>query len=192
LAVCSYGSYYRVGHDDSPSFEDVLDSALALHAPIVRVWAGRRGAVEADESYRKRVIEDSLRIARLAEQAGLGVAYEYHGNTLTDTNASALRLLQEADHPAISTYWQARDEGDEEAQLEGLRAILPRLSHVHVNTGRRPLAEGANFWQRCLDVVRGTGRDHWALIEFVQGDAPEAFLRDAITLKGWLGTGESH
>jgi sugar phosphate isomerase/epimerase len=192
LAVSSYGSYYRVGQDDSPAFEDVVETALALHAPIVRVWAGRRGSGEADESYWQGVVEDSLRIARLAQEASIaqeasmGVAYEYHGNTLTDTNASALRLLREVDHPAISTYWQSREEGDEESRLEGLRAILPRLSQVHVNTGRRPLAEGQALWLRCLDLVRSTGRDHWALIEFVQDDAPEAFLRDAVTLATFL------
>jgi sugar phosphate isomerase/epimerase len=192
LAVCSYGSYYRVGHDDSPPFEDVVDTALALHAPLVRVWAGRRGSAEADAAYWQRVVQDSLRIADLAEQAGLaqpaglGVAYEYHGNTLTDTNASALRLLREGDHAALSTYWQCRGEGDEEEHLAGLRAVLPRLSYVHVNTGRRPLAEGQDLWLRRLDIVRSTGRDHWALIEFVQDDAPEALLCDAATLRAWL------
>jgi sugar phosphate isomerase/epimerase len=186
LVVCSYGSYYRVGHEDSPPFQNVLQSALALHAPIVRVWAGRRGSGDADEAHWRRVVEDSLHIADLAQQAGLGVAYEYHDNTLTDTNASALRLLQETNHPALSTYWQFRGEEGEEERLEGLRAILPRLSHVHVNTGRRPLAEGQDLWLQRLDLVRSTGRDHYALIEFVQDDASEAFLRDAITLNGWL------
>jgi len=188
LAVCSYGSYYRAGQEGEPAFESVIESALALHASIVRVWAGRCGSTEADERTWRRVVRDSLRIADLARQAGLGVAYEYHGNTLTDSDASALRLLREVDHPAVSTYWQARDEGDEETLVEGLRAVLPRLSQVHVNTGRRPLAEGQDLWLRCLDVVRGSGRDHWALIEFVQDDAPEALLRDAATLKGWLAS----
>jgi 3-dehydroshikimate dehydratase len=190
LAVTSYGSYYRPGQENPPpaeaSFEAALKSAITLHAPIVRVWAGRRGSADADEAYWRRVVEESLRIADLAWQAGLTIAYEYHGNTLTDTDAAALCLLKEVNHPAISTYWQPRDEGDEEVGLEGLRAILPRLSHVHVHQGRRPLAEGAGVWLRRLDLVRSTGRDHCALIEFVQDDAPEAFLRDAATLKGWI------
>jgi 3-dehydroshikimate dehydratase len=195
LAIPSYGSYYRTGQENLPpakvSFEAVLESALALHAPIVRVWAGRRASADADETYWRRVIEDSLRIAGLAQQAGLSIAYEFHDNTLTDTNASALRLLEAVDHPAISTYWQSRGKENEETRLEGLRAILPRLSHVHVQQadggGRRtPLAEGAELWVRRLDLVRSTGRSHYALIEFVQDDAPEAFLRDAETLKEWL------
>ena len=194
LTIPSYGSYYRPGQENPPpaeaSFEAALESAIALHAPIVRVWAGRRGSADADAAYWQRVVDDSLRIAGLAQQAGLAIAYEFHGNTLTDTNASALRLLQAADHPALSTYWQSRGEEDEGTRLEGLRAVLPRLSHVHVQQGsggqRTPLAEGADLWARRLDLVRSTGRDHYALIEFVQDDAPEAFLRDAETLKGWI------
>ena len=35
-------------------------------------------------------------------------------------------------------------------------------------------------------MVRTTGRDHWALIEFVRDGDSEAFLRDAETPKSWV------
>jgi hypothetical protein len=198
LTVCSYGSYYRVGTDEPPPFETVLASALALHAPIVRVWAGRRGSADADAAYWEKVVVDSRRVLELAQQVGLGVAYEFHENTLTDTNASALRLLREvspagpASDPALglSSYWQPSLHMDEPTRVEGLRALLPWLSYLHVphrrGGVRMPLDEGADLWPARLDVVRNTGRDHCALIEFVQDDAPEVFLQDAATLCGWL------
>ena len=37
LNVSSYGSYYRLG--DGEDFEDVFETALAMEAPAVRVWA---------------------------------------------------------------------------------------------------------------------------------------------------------
>jgi hypothetical protein len=49
-----------------------------------------------------------------------------------------------------------------------------------------PLADGAGVWPARLEIVRSTGRDHYALIEFVQDDAPEVFLQDAETLRRWL------
>lgn len=195
LSVCSYGSYYRVGTGEPPAFEAVIESALALHAPLVRVWAGRRGSAEAGAAYWEAVVEDSRRILALAQEAGLGLAYEFHGHTLTDTNASALRLLAEVaglpgpvSDPAsgLSSYWQALGGMDEATRLEGLRALLPWLSHVHVQQNRRPLAEGEALWLRRLEIVRGSGRDHYALIEFVQDDAPASFVRDAATLLEWL------
>jgi hypothetical protein len=41
-------------------------------------------------------------------------------------------------------------------------------------------------WRGYLEVVRGTGRDHCCLMEFVEGDSVEAFLRDAVVLKRML------
>jgi hypothetical protein len=195
LTVCSYGSYYRAGTNEPPAFEAVIESALALHAPLVRVWAGRRGSADADAAYWDAVVEDSKQVLDLAQQAGLGVAYEFHNNTLTDTNASALRLLQAVapsgplpePSAGLSSYWQSLDGMDEPTRLEGLRALLPWLSHVHVQPDGRPLAESAEVWKPRLEIVRGSGRDHYALIEYFRYDGPEAFLRDAAAYGEWLG-----
>ena len=45
LEVSSYGSYYRAGSlSDGQSFESILDAAVALGAPSIRVWAGNQGS----------------------------------------------------------------------------------------------------------------------------------------------------
>src|SRR5690242_18609852 len=43
LQVAAYGSYYRVGVSPAQglAFESVLETALALQAPTIRVWAGQ-------------------------------------------------------------------------------------------------------------------------------------------------------
>src|SRR5690554_2417803 len=64
LSVAAYGSYYRVGcegQDDVPNFEEVLETALELKAPLIRVWAGNKGSHEADGNIWDKVIEDSIR-----------------------------------------------------------------------------------------------------------------------------------
>jgi sugar phosphate isomerase/epimerase len=185
LCVVSYGSYYRVGHQEPAPFELVLETARALGAPTVRVWAGKRGSAEADPAYRTGVAADTRQITDLAQQAGVGIAYEYHGNSLTDTSDSAVQLLQKVNHPALSTYWQELDGSDESQQLDGLRAILPWLSNVHLQA-RTSLSAYAAVWPDRLSVVRSTGRDHWALIEFVRDNAPEALQGEAETLRSWL------
>ena len=82
LAVSAYGSYY--GETDRLVFERVLDSAVALGAPVIRIWAGRKGSAAA----------------------GRQIAFEFHGGSLADTPESCLRLLQAVNHPAVFTYWQ--------------------------------------------------------------------------------------
>lgn len=193
LTVAAYGSYYRVGHDDVP-FTAVLDSAVTLGAPTIRVWAGKIGSAQADAAYWARVIEDSRSIGDLAQQAGITVAYEYHGNTLTDSSASALRLLEAVDHPNVKIYWQPSEAASPDENLAGLNAILPWLVNVHVFSWRdvdgqherMPLAAQAGDWAQYLSPITATGRDHYAMLEFVKDDEPRNFLTDAETLKQWL------
>lgn len=191
LAIAAYGSYYRVGHGEPVSFEAVVESAVALGAPTIRVWAGKQGTASADNAYWARVVGDSRAIGDLAQQAGIVVAYEYHANTLTDTHASALRLLQTVAHPNVKTYWQPPGGAALDENLASLDAILPWLVNVHVfswrdTAGQRErmvLNAKADEWTQYLSKVATTGRDHFAMIEFVRDDDPANFLKDAETLK---------
>lgn len=197
LTVSAYGSYYRVGHGEHLPFESVLETAVELGAPVVRVWAGKQGSDTADAAYRARVVQDSQRIAGLAADAGLIVAYEFHANTLTDTNVSAKTVLEVVAHPNIASYWQPPRGAALEYNLTGLDAVMPWLLHVHVfnwhlTTGERlALADGGRVWARYLKKVASTERDHFAMIEFVKNDAVESFMEDAATLKQWLSLTET-
>jgi len=198
LDVASYGSYYRVGVDGMGPFEPIVDTAVELGAPVVRVWAGDRPSADADAAYRARVVHESRRVADLAGRAGVAVAYEFHPRTLTDANASARALLQGVAHDNVGSYWQPPPGASVPVNLAGLEAVLPWLRHLHVFTWhgvtgeRLPLADGEEGWMQYLRKAVSTRRDHSALIEFVRDDAPEAFLQDAVTLQRWLSVvGES-
>ena len=194
LEVAAYGSYYRLGKSahEGLEFTDVLNSAVALGASRIRVWAGAKPSAEADEAYRSEIASEAIRIAGQAAAAGVGIAYEYHANTLTDTNESAQELLDRTDHPNITTLWQPPGDQSAEYCLEGLKAVLPRISNVHVfdwwptNKDRNLLEAGTERWKPYLDTIRSTGRDHHLLIEFVKDDDPENFLADAATLRRWI------
>jgi len=194
LTVAAYGSYYKLHQSEAAGlpFAAVLETALALGAPTIRVWAGALSSATADAVHRAAVAADARRIADLAQAAGITISSEYHGGTLTDTNASAQTLLKEIQHPNFFTYWQPHNGVPVEPNLAGLRAILPRLTNVHcfhwllANNERRPLAEGADIWRQYFAIVKASGRDHSALLEFVDGDAPANFLRDAATLRQLL------
>lgn len=191
LAVASYGSYYRVGAaDEDPkrvSFEAALASAEALEAPSIRVWAGQRGSAETDEDGWARTIQDAVRIAELAQRAGVAVDFEFHRNTLTDTRDSAVRLLTSCGHPNLRCHWQPATELAPAERRLDLEAVLPWLANVHVfqwQPGiRLPLAEGADEWRDYIAAVRADGRPHYVMLEFVKDDDPQQFLEDARTLR---------
>lgn len=193
LAVTAYGSYFRLGSDrpDNPPFGKVLDTAVALGAPVIRIWAGTRGSKEADEAYWLRVAEEAREAAGLARQAGLRLAYEMHANSLTDSVAAVAALLEAARHPAIGCLWQPSVGGSLESDQECLAAVLARLEHVHVfhwwpDGRRRPLAEGRARWSRYLEALRAADKHPDLLLEFLPDDNPALLIREAETLREWL------
>ncbi len=194
LSVAAYGSYYRAAASEAAglAFGSVLDSAVELGAPLIRVWAGPAGSVSASPELRAQVVADLRRIAALAAAVRIGVSLEFHNGTLTDTAESTRRLLDEVGHPNLSTYWQPPLEQDTATALQDLRSLLPRLTHVHVyhwrpgSTDRLPLADGVARWGNFLELAATAPGDRYAMLEFVEGDAPVSFLRDAATLKSWL------
>lgn len=195
LKVAAYGSYYRAGWSEANGlpFKQVLDSAVELGAPTIRVWPGSKGSAEMDAHGRRAVVDDLRRIASLAAQVGVSVSTEFHGGTLTDTNESASRLLlAEAEHPNLFTCWQPHNGEETPECVAGLRALRAKVSNLHVfhwwptAVDRHFLAEGAARWAEFLGELQDVEGDRFALMEFVRDDDPEVFLRDAATLDGWL------
>lgn len=194
LSTAAYGSYYRTAEPDGPDINAVLDSAAALGAPTVRVWAGKRGSEDADEAYRRKVVEDARRICELAAGRGLRVAFEYHGGTLTDSIPSSVSLLEALrDVENLDTLWQPPNGQPEAVCEESLRAVLPRVSNAHVFhwgpggfKDRQPLSGGTERWTNYFRILEEHPKPRWALLEFVKDDDPERYLRDARVLDGIL------
>ena len=186
LECAAYGSYYRLGHeadDGVPAWAAVLDSARELDTPLIRVWAGRKGSAQAGAADVGRVADDARRAVATAADAGLTVAVEWHGGTLTDTPASAAALLDAV--PGLQTYWQPAQRRGVDERLAELATAAPRLAHVHAfhwtdGNDRRPLAEGAAEWRRYLAALPPGER--FVLLEFVKGDDEAQFRADAATL----------
>ena len=187
LSVAAYGSYYRLGVPDGPTFDAVLGSAVALGAPAIRVWAGNRGSAETDAAGRQAVVEDAMRCADLAAEQGIYLCYEFHQGTLADTTSSALELLAATVHPFVRSLWQPPHGESLEDCVASLRAIRPRLHHVHVfhwwpdPAHRHPLADGRERWAAYVAELRGCPVD--LLLEFVRNDDPDLLREDAEALR---------
>ena len=197
LEVASYGSYYFAFDqpgDPLADFAPVLDTAIALGASVIRIWAGSF-AIENTPDYFKTVVKQSRRLAAAAEERGIKVAYEFHPNTLSETLEGTLDLLRAVEHPNLYTYWQPPNNTSLDQRLGQIAALKNRLLYVHVFQWedapeppyvRQPLAEGSEVWSTCLAAADEPGTERYALLEFVRDDDPEQFLQDAATLNSWL------
>ena len=185
LSVLSLGSYYRCG--EFGDFGRVLDLATQLGAPRIRVWAGELGSAGAGQEHWDAVVKDTRRIADLAAERGVAIAFEYHGNTLTDSPTTTLDLLNRVNHANVGTYWQPAVGLSDQQALESLHQVLPHVVGVHCfswgpEAERFPLRNRKQLWQTVTDVLRGNGKDMDMMLEFVEDDLPDNVLNDAAFL----------
>jgi sugar phosphate isomerase/epimerase len=195
LQVAAYGSYYRaaVSAGEGLEFSRVLETAVALGAPCIRVWAGRQGSAEMSADERRRVTDDLARCAQLAGVQNVKVALEFHMKTLTDTVETTAALLREAG-PGLCTYWQPPHGVATPEAAAGIKQLLPWMEHVHVfhwwpdNHHRFPLREGAARWRAFLDEIPAHARDRFAMLEFMPRDGLDELPAEAETLHTLLKT----
>ncbi len=193
LRVAAYGSYFRLGEHESPEavFAASLASARALGAPLIRIWAGGHASAEVGDAEFARLAAEAAGVAELAARDGIKVAFEWHKNTLTDTNESAERLLREAGHPNLYCLWQPTVALTPRERTEGIRRMGGRLLNFHVYSwpdGKRGPLNAAE-WQYYFEAAGGTGGPRCALLEFVRDDSPDQFRADAQTLLNLLKGG---
>ncbi|MDQ4215512.1 sugar phosphate isomerase/epimerase family protein [Microbacterium sp. ASV81] len=190
LEVCSYGSYFRAGPGEE--IAPILDSAEALGADRIRVWAGSIGSASATPQEHAAVIDSLAAATAQAAERGIALALEFHGRTLADGPDATLRVLAEVGSPHLSTYWQPTVSAPDEIALAEYDRLADRVSAVHVFswwpvaqrlplTGRDELWRG--FFARAA-AAPAPPRD--ALLEFVPDDAPEALAAEAAALIAYL------
>jgi 3-dehydroshikimate dehydratase len=193
LEVASYGSYaFAAGVPEAGERAAVLDTAVALGAPNVRIWTGAGTEVGTPEY--DTLVTGVRDFSTDAAARGVTVGLEYHGGTATQTLDGAVALVDAVGAANLFTYWQPpywRGPTTPTADAAEIASLGARLSHLHVyewtgGAGRLPLAAGAERWTAVLAAARALGDDRVAFLEFVVDDDPEALRRDARTLRGWL------
>ena len=190
LAVASYGSYFRAGAAES--LTPVLDSAAALGADRVRVWAGRVDSGDATPDEYAQVVARLSDAAVEASERGISLALEFHRGTLADNPDAVLRLLADVDSPALTTYWQPSVDAPDAVALAEYDAVAAHTSAVHVFSWwpaaeRLRLHERADLWRGLFAAAAAQPtppRD--ALLEFVPDDDPALLASEAETLRRWI------
>ncbi|NQX58671.1 sugar phosphate isomerase/epimerase family protein [Paenibacillus qinlingensis] len=193
MQIAAYGSYFRLLVNQQPEqvFRESLIAAKALHAPLIRIWAGTVPSSAASSDYYARIAQEAKLIAEMAAAEGIKVALEWHRGTLTDTNQSSMRLLEEADHANLFCLWQPTPELSVKERCEGLHELAERKKllnlHAYYWEGdiRRPFAEGIHEWSQYLAQI-DSREDRYMLMEFVMGNTVEQFKSDVAAIQQLL------
>lgn len=191
IQIAAYGSYCRFGQheDDLARFKESLACAKAMHAPLIRIWAGRGASCDIDDATRSKWAEEARVMCSLAAQNHIKVAFEWHRNTLTDTNESGIRFIQEVNHENCYSLWQPTVALTIKQRIEGLDLLGDKLLNVHTfywrGDERRPFEEGIHEWKQYFEHI-DTSKDRYALLEFVMDDSEKQFVEDAKALHSFL------
>jgi sugar phosphate isomerase/epimerase len=167
----------------------VLETAIALGAPNIRIWAGRVDGGCATDAQKDAVVEDLRHICDLARECDVRVSTEFHAGTLTSTAEQTCWLLEKAAQSNLRTYWQPASGKSVGECADELEKLIPHLENLHVfhwhgaEQERRALREGESIWTHYLALAAARAPHcRFALLEFVAGDALETLWSDAHTL----------
>ncbi len=193
IKISSYSTYFYAGEYESPEeeFKPYLNCACALNVPVIRMWAGRKSPTIADEEYYNKVASQLKIVCKMAEEKGITIGLECHGNCLTETKDSCLKILSMADCPNLKMYWQPDFvRRSHKENIDYLKAILDNVIIIHTfywdnERNRFPLAEGEGQWLDYVKILESK-KDIKYSLEFVPNDDVSLLKRETDTLKRFL------
>lgn len=193
IEITAYGSYFRLCTEENPEkrFQMSIDNAAAMGAPVIRIWGGSKPTKELSEDEWIALTDEAGRMAEQAKKYGIKVALEWHKKTVTDTNETAQRFLNDVKSDNLYCLWQPTMELDMDQRTSGIDMLekMGKLQNIHVyhwdKRGRRPFSEGIHEWKTYFSHV-SINETRYGLLEFVMGDTKEQFLEDAKEYKKLL------
>lgn len=191
LTVTSYGSFYRVGRgdEDRAVFSSVLETALRLQAPAVRVWAPSPGTIGADA-----LAAEGAALADRAGRHGITLCLEPHEMSAVGSYDRLAELIEAAGHPFFKACWtQLPGSGAAESERAAER-LGPNLELVHVRHwtdgyDRMPLDGDDPCWKAIAglaETARKSVLDRWAVLEYLADERPETLERESKVLSSRL------
>lgn len=195
LQTAAYGSYFKLGEytDYIAEFKKVLETAVTLHAPVIRIWAGTEPSSKVASDERKQLVLQAKEVAKLCSQHGITVCFECHRNTLTDDFHSSLLLMNEINMSNVKMYFQPNEERNFEYNKKALEELLPYVVNTHVFNWPEPgirkhLNDARNEWAEYLNILSKDEKMHCCMLEFMPDDRTESLKEEAATLNEIIKT----
>ncbi len=195
ISVCSYGSYYTLcsyGNYEEV-FQDYLDTAVILGAPLIRLWAGSLSYAKADTAYYERAVEETRRICDMAMEHSIILAFEFHNGTLSDTGEHALQLFRDISKDNFGMYFQYSLQASFKENYDFLSKMLPYLNMVHVGFCTKDYkhlyldeAEAKEYWTTVVSRLQKSKLKLNLLFEFLQDTSLDGLRRQTCAMRSIL------
>ena len=179
------GSYCRM--EDISDATELVKTAEALGTDVIRVWAGTKSPCECDDAYMDLIVTNTRTLADIADGLGIKIAFEFHGDTLTETAESAIELIKLIDRANVALYWQPDFKLDSVENLAARNKVLPYcIGNMHIqnyspDSGYGLLEEIKDKLIKYYGDIKD--KPYNLMIEFVKDGTAENLIKDADALK---------
>ncbi|MFC4320583.1 sugar phosphate isomerase/epimerase family protein [Litchfieldia salsa] len=99
----------------------------------IRTFVGKKGSEQTTQQERSELLEKIRIICQKLYLEGQYLLVETHPNTLADTQASTIKLIQEIDHPALRINFDVLHVWESGVNpVEAMKELRPFISHFHL------------------------------------------------------------
>jgi sugar phosphate isomerase/epimerase len=126
-----------------------------------------------------RMVSDGKKFCALAEDAGITLAIEMHGNSVTNKADAAVELIERVGSDALRLNYQILNNSEDpyvRAKKAGPYVVMVHAQNVPKGgtRGQALICEGAVDFQKVWDILHGQfGFEGYFEVEFVRGRTPE-------------------
>ena len=184
IKCSSYGTYFRLGVTPIYELDGYIKAAKILGTDILRLWCGNKNSEEYTPAERTVLFKECRAAANIAEQNGVTLCMECHGNTYTNTKESAYELMQEVNSESFRMYWQPNQNKTLAENLEYAKLLSMYTVNIHIFNwkGREkyPLKKAVDIWKQYLACF---DKDKTLLLEFMPDGNIESLEKEAQSLE---------
>lgn len=183
IKCSSYGTYFRIGVNESSELYAYIDAAKKLGTDILRLWCGEKNYTDMTQDEREYIISKSKEAAKIAEECGVTLCMECHNKTFTNCLEGALELMKAVNSPYFQMYWQPNQFRTLDENLEYAEKIAKYVKVIHVfnweGKNKYPLCEAIETWRKYLSFFDGSQK---LLLEFMPDGKPESLGAETTAL----------
>lgn len=183
ITCSSYGTYFKLGLNDTDELKSYIDAAKILGTDILRLWCGQKNYEDMTPEEREYIISESKKASRIAEAMGVTLCMECHNKTYTNCLTGAVELMERVDSEAFRMYWQPNQYKSFDENCEYAEKIAPYTKNIHVfnwkDKYRFPLENAIDIWKKYLSYFSGEQK---ALLEFMPDNSPDSLTFEAVSL----------
>lgn len=184
IECCSYGTYFRLGVTPIDELLKYISAAKILGTDVLRLWCGNKNSGDYSKGEKEKLFAECKKAALIAEKNDVTLCMECHSGTYTDTEKSALELMNTVNSPNFLMYWQPQQYKSREENISYAKNISPYSKHIHVfnweKDRRFSLAEGIDKWKEYLSYF---SKDKTLLLEFMPDDNINSLKDESASLR---------